>query len=241
MAAVYPILMYHQIDATPARGTPFRSLTVSPQRFARQMDLLRVLGWRGVSMTDLEPYLRGERHGKVVGITFDDGYRNNLENALPILQAHRFGATCYAVSQPFEGRNAWDEPIGMPQKPLLTADDMRAWVRGGMEIGAHSRHHADLTAIGEGAAADEISGCKRELEAVVDCEVRHFCYPYGRYDAKHVALVGEAGYATATTTERLRARVGDPLLELPRVTVARTHHAFLFWLKVCHGWDERRQ
>ena len=81
----YPILMYHQIDASPARGTPLRGLTVTPGSFARQMGLLRLLGYRGVSMTGLEPYLRGETTGKVVGITFDDGYRNNLEHALPVL------------------------------------------------------------------------------------------------------------------------------------------------------------
>jgi peptidoglycan/xylan/chitin deacetylase (PgdA/CDA1 family) len=240
MVAVYPILMYHQIDATPARGTPLRGLTVTPRGFARQMRLLRALGWRGVSMSELEPYLRGERSGKVVGLTFDDGYRNNLDHALPVLQAHGFTATCYAVSQPHAGRNAWDEPLGMPQKPLFTAEDMRAWVAGGMELGAHSRHHADLTTLDMPAARDEIAGCKRDLEAVVDREVRHFCYPYGRYDAQHVALVREAGFVTATTTQRGRARAGDPWLELPRIMVARTHHALLFWLKVCHGFGDPR-
>ena len=82
----YPILMYHQIDASPPKGTPLRGLTVTPERFGRQMGLLRWMGYRGVSINELEPYLRGEKTGKVVGITFDDGYRNNLEHALPVLQ-----------------------------------------------------------------------------------------------------------------------------------------------------------
>ena len=241
MNAVYPILMYHQIDVTPARGTPLRGLTVSPGRFARQMALLRHLGWRGVSMSELEPYLRGERHGKVVGLTFDDGYRNNLDHALPVLQANGFTATCYVLSDPFEGRNAWDDAIGMTQKPLFTPQDMRAWVAGGMEIGAHSRHHADLTTIDIASARDEIAGCKQALEAVIGREVRHFCYPYGRYRDEHVALAREAGYATATTTERGRARVGDDLLQLPRIMVARTHHRLLFWLKVCAGYGDPRR
>ena len=56
-----PILMYHQIDAPPARGSALRGLVVAPQSFARQMALLRLCGYRGLSMRDLEPYLQGEK------------------------------------------------------------------------------------------------------------------------------------------------------------------------------------
>ena len=73
-----PILVYHQIAEAPKKGAPFRGLYVSPTAFARQMALLKLLGYQGLSMTDLQPYLRGEKSGKVVGITFDDGYLNNL-------------------------------------------------------------------------------------------------------------------------------------------------------------------
>lgn len=241
MTTFLPILMYHQIDAAPPRGTPLRGLTVTPGSFRRQMALLRLLGYRGVSMSELEPYLRGEKTGKVVGITFDDGYRNNLEHALPVLRRNGFSATCYAVSDPFDGRNAWDEDKGMPQKPLFTPDDMRAWIAGGMELGAHTRHHADLTAVDAETALDEIAGCKRELEAIIGREVRHFCYPYGRYTAAHREMVRDAGYATATTTERARAHAGDAPYELPRVLIARTNHLLLFWSKVLHGYEDRRR
>jgi peptidoglycan/xylan/chitin deacetylase (PgdA/CDA1 family) len=76
-----PILTYHQIAQAPARGSPMRSLYVSPAAFSRQIRTLSLLGYQGLSMTSLMPYLRGEKTGKVVGITFDDGYANNLENA----------------------------------------------------------------------------------------------------------------------------------------------------------------
>ena len=73
-----PILMYHQIDAPPPRGTMLRGLIVAPSSFNWQMKMLRLMGYTGLSMRDLEPYLQGEKKGKVVGITFDDGYQNNL-------------------------------------------------------------------------------------------------------------------------------------------------------------------
>jgi hypothetical protein len=54
-----PILMYHQIEQAPPKGAAFRSLYVSPKAFARQMALLSLLGYRGLSMSGLMPYLRG--------------------------------------------------------------------------------------------------------------------------------------------------------------------------------------
>ena len=98
-SATIPILTYHQIDAAPPKGTPMRSLFVSPASFARQMALLKRLGFQGLSMSALMPYLRGDKRGRVVGITFDDGYLNNLQHALPVLQRHGFSSTCYVVSQ----------------------------------------------------------------------------------------------------------------------------------------------
>ena len=94
-----PILVYHQIDVAPSKGAAFRSLYVAPTAFARQMRLLKLLGYQGLSLSALMPYLRGERRGKVCGITFDDGYLNNLNHALPVLEAHGFSSTCYVVSQ----------------------------------------------------------------------------------------------------------------------------------------------
>lgn len=234
-----PILMYHQIDASPPRGTPLRGLTVTPGRFARQMGLLRLLGYQGVSMTELEPYLLGQKSGKVVGITFDDGYQNNLEHALPVLLRLGFSATCYAVSDPVDGRNAWDESIGVPSKPLLTPAQMREWMQAGMDLGAHTRHHADLTTLERSQAWDEIAGCKHALEDITGREVRHFCYPYGRYTDEHVRIAREAGYITSTTTKRGRARPDDDLFELPRVLIAHSNHLLLFWAKVLHTYEDR--
>jgi hypothetical protein len=78
-----PILTYHQIADAPAKGVPFRSLYVSANRFRQQLGMLKALGYQGLSMRDLMPYLRGEKQGKVVGITLDDGYLNNHDAAMP--------------------------------------------------------------------------------------------------------------------------------------------------------------
>ena len=82
-----PILMYHSIENV-SKETVMRGMHVPPKRFKFQMWLLKLLGYKGLSMRDLKPYLSGKKTGKVIGITFDDGYRNNLENAAPILNKY---------------------------------------------------------------------------------------------------------------------------------------------------------
>jgi peptidoglycan/xylan/chitin deacetylase (PgdA/CDA1 family) len=235
-----PILMYHQIDTPPARGTPMRGMVVSPRRFAAQMGLLRCMGYRGLSMSELMPYLTGERRGKVVGITFDDGYRNTLEHALPILKARGFTATCYAVSRKLGGCNDWDAALGVPQKPLMTAAELAAWVAAGMEVGAHTRHHVDLSALPDDEARVEIEQSRGELENAIQAPVRHFCYPYGRFLPQHVDMVRTAGFATAVTVRRGRAEGADDLLQLPRVLVAQATHLAQFALKLWTGYEDRR-
>ena len=236
-----PILTYHQVDEAPPEGTPYRSLVVSPAAFARQMALLKLLGYRGLSMTALEPYLRGEKKGRVVGITLDDGYVNNLEHALPVLRRHGFSATCYVVSGQMGGSNVWDHGKGIPEKVLMDAAQLRAWVAGGQEVGAHTRSHVDLRETDDTAAFHEIAGCKRDLEHRVETQIRHFCYPYGSYEARHAAMAKAVGYKTATTTVRARASAGDDLFELPRVPVLRSTSLPLLWMKLATGYEDRKR
>jgi peptidoglycan/xylan/chitin deacetylase (PgdA/CDA1 family) len=236
-----PILMYHQIEARPARGTPLRGLVVSPSSFARQMTLLKMLGYRGLSMSDLMPYLRGEKQGKVVGITFDDGYVNNLEYALPVLRHCGFTSTCYMVSAQLGGTNAWDADKGIAVKPLMQKMQARVWVDAGQEVGAHTRSHVDLTSLSSATAQDEITGSKLELEDAIGTSVTQFCYPYGRYTAQHAAEVQAAGYHAATTTVRARARHGDSLWDLPRVQVMGSVWLPQFWRKIATGYEDHRR
>ena len=234
-----PILTYHQIAIAPDKPAPYRSLYVAPRDFARQMDWLKKLGYQGLSLSALMPYLQGEKTGKVVGISFDDGYLNNLTDALPVLQQHGFSATCYFVSRRLGYNNEWDRAIGIKQTRLMGQPQVREWVAGGQEAGAHTRTHARLVGLSKTEAQQEIAGCKLELEAVTGKSVQHFCYPFGEFDKQHVQMVQEAGYQTATTTQRGRVCKGDSLLQLPRVTVARSTSRAALWLKVATPYEDR--
>ena len=118
-----PILMYHSIANMP-KGTKMRSLHVHPKKFQFQMRLLKLFGYKALSMSDLKPYLIGKKTGKVVGLTFDDGYKNNYVNALPILTKLGFSATLYAVSNNIGGVNNWDTSKGLPEKKIINEKEL---------------------------------------------------------------------------------------------------------------------
>ena len=236
-----PILMYHQIEVAPPKGAAFRSLYVSPAAFARQMFLLNLLGYRGLSMPALMPYLRGECTGKVVGLTFDDGYLNNLTNALPVLNRYDFSSTCYAVSQQIGKTNEWDREVGIYPTPLMNAMQLRQWQAGGQDVGAHTRHHVRLTRVDAATCMDEILLSKSELEDATGAPVRHFCYPYGDYSGEHVAMARIAGFESVTTTQRSRCQTGEDMMQLSRVPVVRSTSLPSLWLKVASSYEDRRQ
>uniref|UniRef100_UPI00333ED049 polysaccharide deacetylase family protein n=1 Tax=Castellaniella defragrans TaxID=75697 RepID=UPI00333ED049 len=214
--------MYHQIGEPAPRGTPYRGLTVHPRDFRRQMLWLRRMGYRGLSMAQLMPYLRGEKRGKVVGITFDDGYCNVLDHALPILEDCGFHATNYFVVRQLGGANVWDHDEGVPSSPLMDAQGVRAWVAAGHEAGSHTLNHPVLPRISPELAVNEIRDSRDALEQIAGTSVTAFCYPYGKFTPALADCVRDSGYASATTTARGLARLGDDPFALPRVAVMRS-------------------
>jgi len=233
--------MYHQIGEPAPRGAPYRSLTVHPAAFRRQMRWLRRLGYRGLSMRDVMPYVRGERRGRVVGITFDDGYRNVYRNALPVLREVGFTATNYFVVQQLDGGNVWDYENGVAHSDLMSEDEMRDWARQGMEVGSHTLSHPNLTDLSESDARAQIQGSREQLEQMVGEPVTAFCYPYGHETPVLREMARAAGYDNATTTAGGLARPDDDPYGLPRVVVARSTHLLRFLQKCTTPLEERRR
>lgn len=234
-----PILMYHSIERMP-KDTVMRSLHVPPKRFEFQMKLLKFLGYKGLSINKLLPYLNGEKHGKVVGITFDDGYENNLINAAPILKKYNFSATCYIVSSRIGSSNIWDNDRGITQRPLMSKNQIVQWINLGMDVGAHTRTHCDLTKLHKNEIIEEINCSKSELEDYFEIFVNDFCYPYGYFNKQVSSLVEDAGFKTATTMIRGKMNKEHNLFMMPRIPI--NHHTLphLFLAKILTKYEEKK-
>jgi peptidoglycan/xylan/chitin deacetylase (PgdA/CDA1 family) len=236
---IIPILMYHNIGVPP-EGAKLRNLYVRKSAFARQMWMLRMLGYRGLSMSAAMPYLRGEKQGRVAAITFDDGYLDTLEAALPILQKNHFSASCYVISQRTGQYNEWDSTQLNVRKALMNDEQIRLWHQAGMEVGAHSRTHPRLTSCTDEQLRDEIAGSKTDLEKLIGQPVTQFCYPYGDLDERVVKATRAAGFEAATTVQRGRVRAGDDPLLYRRILVSGSTLPHLFLLKLLSEYEDKR-
>jgi peptidoglycan/xylan/chitin deacetylase (PgdA/CDA1 family) len=188
-----PILMYHYIRVPPSyAGDKIGwALSTSPEDFRQQMDYVDQHGYHPITLSDLRAYLNGRRPlpDRPVVLTFDDGYADLYTQAFPVLKRHHFRAVAYIVSG-FVGRTGVN----------VSPEQVREMDAYGIEIGAHTVNHVDLTKTG-GTLAYEVGASKAALEALVGHPVLDFCYPSGRYNPRVIQAVQAAGFDSATTTE----------------------------------------
>nr|WP_031094920.1 MULTISPECIES: polysaccharide deacetylase family protein [unclassified Streptomyces] len=217
------IAMYHSVG--DCSDDPYH-ITVSPDRLERQLRWLRRRGLRGVSVAELlAARARGEGRG-LVALTFDDGYADFLDNALPLLDGWGCTATLFVLPGRLGGDNAWD-PLG-PRKPLLTADGIRRAAAAGVEIGSHGLTHVDLTRADDIVLKAETAESRAALEELTGTPVTGFCYPYGTVDRRAVEAVREAGYTYACAIDP--GELTGPHV-LPRVYIGQDDTAVRLFLK----------
>jgi peptidoglycan/xylan/chitin deacetylase (PgdA/CDA1 family) len=158
-----------------------------------------------------------------VALTFDDGLRSFGDVAAPLLAEHGLPVTLFVVSDRAGATSAWpDAPTRrgptVPTFPLLDWPALRRLADGGggVELGAHTRTHRDLTRLRGADLAEEVDGCAARIAAETGRRPAAFAYPYGAYDAASVAAVARA-YAWACTTDLRAVATDDRPHLLPRL------------------------
>ena len=206
--APVPILMYHVIAAPPP-GTPYPDLWVRPESFAHQIAALAHAGYHATTLDAVWRawHGRGAMPRHPIILSFDDGYQSQSTRARRMLDRLGWpGVLDLAV-----------ENVGLDGG--LTRGEVRAMIRDGWEIDAHTLTHVDLTTVDHARLAHEVAGSRAWLHRVFGVPVDFLCYPAGRYNAVVEAAVHAAGYRGATTTDPgIASRHGDAYA-LPRVRV----------------------
>lgn len=201
------ILLYHSIG------------TNTPMALAAE-DLERQLGYlaRTFRVMTLSEFVDWPHNGEnIAAITFDDGYADNYELALPILQRLNLRATFF-IAAGFLGHEI---PTSWGPLPMMSEVHVRQLVKLGHEVGAHTLTHPRLTELPLAAARQEIGTSKHCLEQLCGREVGSFAYPKGRYNRAVRRLVADAGFRCAVTTRRGLVERHSDRLALPRVAAGR--------------------
>jgi peptidoglycan/xylan/chitin deacetylase (PgdA/CDA1 family) len=231
----FPILAYHSVADDVGRDVE----TVSPTAFASHAQWLSDHGIRGVSVSELVDHMQGRAGpARVVGLSFDDGYKDNISTAFPILQRHGFAATVYVATAYIGGESRWNATDYIGHRPMLSAEEIRTLCVGGIEIGSHSHTHADLTRLDQRESDRELEQSRDALGEIVGRPVRGLAAPFGRANTALAQRAAQAGYQHLVIGGRFlaNAATSDPFA-LRRITIGREDSLREFARKVSGAYQ----
>ena len=198
------VLMYHKVN-----DRPDNPLTVPVGLFDEQMAVLRELGYQAVSLDDVLDHVAGIRPlppGAVL-ITFDDGYRDNLECAMPVLRRHGYPAVNFVPIGYLDGARPLPHEERLAAQGIvnrtLNWDELPELEAGGVRVESHGISHRPLADLDVDEAAREITLSKLRLVERLGRPVRAFAYVKGseaHYHPVHLSLLKQAGYEIAFTS-----------------------------------------
>ncbi len=185
MSASLPVLTFHDLDNQPS------VISFSPGLFRRAMASLHESKYRTLSLLEAVDYLRRGKPfpTRSFAITFDDGYQNVYEVAFPVLQRYGMSATVFLTVG--EKRTA----MTAGRLPSLEGRSMLSWreiwemQRWGIDFGAHTLTHPDLTRLPFDRIKAEVCGSKAIIEDALSVPVVCFAYPFGCYDDQSREIV----------------------------------------------------
>ncbi|MGL5594428.1 MAG: polysaccharide deacetylase family protein [Cetobacterium sp.] len=230
-----PVIMYHRVIKDESeKGVHGTYVTV--EQFEEQMKYLKKKGYETVTFKDLlnnRYKQRFDKDKKWIMLTFDDGYKDNYENAFPILKKYQFKGIIYVL----DGieYNKWDvDNPGNPEKrfTLMNQEELLEMQNYGIEFGGHTSTHPRLADLSIENVKSEIINSKSNIEKIIGRELLSFAYPYGSLNEEVKRIPQEAGYRFAVATDSGSIVFSDDLFEIRRIGIFPTNNLFNFKRKV---------
>jgi peptidoglycan/xylan/chitin deacetylase (PgdA/CDA1 family) len=213
-----PILLYHAVTSSP--GSHIAPFTCTPAEFERQLDAVVETGRTPMTFGELvDAESAGRTPDRPVVITFDDGYADFAESALPALLARSLPSSVFLTSGWLEGRGQ-REPG--PSDPMLSWSQLPELLECGVELGAHSHSHPQMDTLTAPALRDELVRPREQLEDALGRPVDLFAYPHGYNGPRVRRAARRSGYRAAAAVRNALHRTDEDPFAVSRLTVTRT-------------------
>lgn len=218
-----PILLYHRIS-TPSADPVM--LCVTPACFENHLQFLKK-NYDVLPLSELSIRLTtGKLEGNEATVTFDDGYRDNLTNALPLLEKYNIPATIFITTNQL-GKKAsfeWDMKYTENDRAtFLTKEEIKMLSSHRLiEIGTHTDKHSRLSNLTEIEQKEDILNGKMVLEKIIGRRIAAFAYPFGGiYDFNNLSkmIVKELGFSFAYSNTQILARKTREYFCIPRINI----------------------
>lgn len=226
-----PVLLYHAVTDSP--GSLIAPFTVTPQVFGQHLGILREEQYNCVTFSALlDSLATGTVSPKTAVITFDDGYKDFADNALPALQSYAYPSTIYLTTGFLAGGKPHHKKPG-PSDPMLDWSQLPELVSSGTEIGAHSHSHPQMDTLATTQLRRETHLPKELLEDALNVRVRSFAYPHGYNGPRVQRCIRDAGYDNGAGVRNAFTHADDDPFNVARLMLQSHHSLEMFrnWLR----------
>lgn len=214
------VLMYHQIvEKQSVKQSDEYSVCVDD--FRKQLRILEALNFTPITFLDYKLYLEDKLTlpKKPIILTFDDGYLDTFELALPVLLEFDMRAVIFVMGNRDLLRADWDEKGGGTGELLMTNEQILKASSFGFEIGAHSMNHRSLTELNEDELKNEVLNSKKSIESILDKRIHSFSYPYGCTNQTVRRITRECGFTFGCGVYTGPPGFGENFYDFRRLTI----------------------
>lgn len=241
-ASRIPVLMYHAIsnvDLTPAVNPVHILLSA----FTEQVKWLSEHNYTSIFLTKLPQILSAGGTGKMVALTFDDGYYSLLTMATPVLKRYGMKATLFLTTKPvgesYDVLPGFEKSYPPGDRPLRWRE-LRAMEQSGCwDIQAHGNEHLIHNLLSEQQLVQEMSACKQSLLVNLNKIATCYSFPYGRYNHSCLVKLKELGFTSGYSVHAGMASSKSDNRRFQRIEINRFDTPETFKNKIIKGYPDK--
>ena len=229
-------LCYHGVTKQDRSPEDPKGLHVNHLRFAAQLDFLQ----RHYNIVSLQDYLIAHNGGQQLGnysvvLTFDDGFRNFLTVAAPLLSARKLPAIVFLITNNAGEENGYRTSSWTPdddRRYLSWSEARNLKENHGFEFGSHTCSHSRLLGLSAGDTERELLQSFNDLVNNLAVSRPTLSYPKGEYSRLLATDAHKLGYSCAVTTDRGLNETDHDLFTLGRTLIGDNDDEASFAVRV---------